>query len=374
MTDVNNIYLGTEVSGFTNIGLGGTDLPNVVRFGPDFSTAPGASFAVYTDTGDVTSFIAAAGQTLVYDVRAYSTTVTVYEGADAVGRVFIDNSGRDIDVNNIYLGSEVSGFSNIGLGATDLPNVIRLGPDFSTAPGSSFAVYTDVGDVTDVLAAPGQTLDIDIGAYSTTVTVFEDDEAVGRIFIDNTSVTCFTRGSRVATPSGPRLIEELQAGDLVLTRDNGPQPLRWIGATKVTAETLVQFPEKRPVTIAAGTFGDHDETTVSPHHRVIVEGWKAEALFGQSEVLATAASLLAATGVSRAAAAEVDYMHLLFDAHEVVQVDGLWSESFHPAALGTDLSSATRDEVIELFPELETGVDTSLARQSLSAADVAVMI
>ena len=122
------------------------------------------------------------------------------------------------------------------------------------------------------------------------ILVLDQGAPVARITLEGTEniIVCFTRGARVATPDGPRAIEDLAAGDLVLTRDRGAQPLRWVGATKLTAETLAAFPEKRPVTIAAGTFGDHAETTVSPAHRVLVTGWKAEALFGQPEMLATA--------------------------------------------------------------------------------------
>ncbi|MEM1266040.1 MAG: Hint domain-containing protein [Pseudomonadota bacterium] len=179
---------------------------------------------------------------------------------------------------------------------------------------------------------------------------------------------CFTRGARVATPSGPVAIEDLQAGDLVLTRDHGAQAIRWIGASKVSAETLAQFPALRPVTIAAGTFGDNAETTVSPAHRVLVDGWRAEALFGEGEVLATAASLVNDTTIRRVEASEVEYFHMMFDAHELVLVDGLWSESFHPAAVNATLAPATRDEVLELFPELEADAAVPAARRSVDAS------
>ena len=64
----------------------------------------------------------------------------------------------------------------------------------------------------------------------------------------------------------------------------------------------------------------------------------------------------------------------MFDAHELVCVDGLWSESFHPAAMSTGLDAATRDEVLELFPHLEATLSLPVARPALGAADVAVMV
>ena len=42
----------------------------------------------------------------------------------------------------------------------------------------------------------------------------------------------FTRGTRITMASGEqRPIEDLRPGDRVLTRDAGPQYLRWIGVT-----------------------------------------------------------------------------------------------------------------------------------------------
>ncbi len=188
---------------------------------------------------------------------------------------------------------------------------------------------------------------------------------------------CFTRGAGIATPDGLKAIETLQPGDLVLTRDNGAQPIRWIGSSKVSGETLNQFPDMRPIRLAAGALGDHGETLVSPAHRMLITGWRADILFGEPEVLTTARSLINDTTIRVADdLAEVEYFHILFDEHEIISADGAWSESFHPAALNLGTASeATRDEVVTLFPELEDqGTKTATARPSLSAADVHVLV
>ncbi|MEM7243123.1 MAG: type I secretion protein, partial [Pseudomonadota bacterium] len=42
--------------------------------------------------------------------------------------------------------------------------------------------------------------------------------------------------------------------------------------------------------------------------------------------------------------------------HEVIFAEGAPSESFHPAEMGwTAMDEATREEILELFPELEPG-------------------
>lgn len=40
-------------------------------------------------------------------------------------------------------------------------------------------------------------------------------------------VPCFTPGTKVATPRGERLVEDLREGDKIITRDNGIQEIRW---------------------------------------------------------------------------------------------------------------------------------------------------
>lgn len=166
---------------------------------------------------------------------------------------------------------------------------------------------------------------------------------------------CFTAGAMIDTPEGPRRVETLEEGDLVLTRDSGARPVRWIGRSRMTAETLRQHPHLRPVRIAAGTLGRHDEQLVSPCHRMLVSDWRAETLFGEAEVLVAARELVNDGAIAVAHdLAEVEYIHLMFDSHELVRVGGAWSESFHPAGLVTsDVAKATHDEVLAIFPELE---------------------
>ena len=49
----------------------------------------------------------------------------------------------------------------------------------------------------------------------------------------------------------------------------------------------------------------------------------------------------------------VDYVHILFDTHQLVEVDGLWSESFYPgpSSLGAMTNRALK-ELVLLFPDL----------------------
>ena len=87
---------------------------------------------------------------------------------------------------------------------------------------------------------------------------------------------CFTRGTLIKTDQGERPIEELAAGDMVLTMDHGYQPIRWIGSSKRAATG-----DLAPILIRKGALGNDRDLRVSPQHRMLLQGWQAEtALWG----------------------------------------------------------------------------------------------
>ena len=150
------------------------------------------------------------------------------------------------------------------------------------------------------------------------------------------------------TDRGEVPIEELEEGDLVQTMDNGLQPIRWIGSTVRKAHGHLA-----PICIKEGTLDNARDLFVSPQHRMLVTGWRAELLTGEAEVLASAKSLVNDSTITRVEGGEVEYFHMLFDQHEIVFAEGSPSESFHPGQEGWKaLDEATRDEILELFPEL----------------------
>ncbi|MEO0386719.1 MAG: Hint domain-containing protein [Pseudomonadota bacterium] len=277
----------------------------------------------------------------------------------------------------------LNGYDTSGLNAFGTPGVtttIQIEPGFYT---TSFAIFGDDDDTFVFYVGEQAASTVPGAADNETRLRVETDYGVQYIEIISFSGTaniviedsfiCFTAGALVATPDGPRRIETLAPGDIVLTRDQGAQPIAWIGSTTLSAEMLAQFPDRRPIEIAAGAFGAHGATRVSAGHRVMVSGWKAAALFGTDEVLVAARDLVDDVQVRRGPAETVTYVHVMLEAHALIQVDGLWSESLHPGALSSTLGTAHRDEVLELFPGLETAAPQMLARPTVGAADVAML-
>ncbi|MEO1537876.1 MAG: Hint domain-containing protein [Pseudomonadota bacterium] len=184
-------------------------------------------------------------------------------------------------------------------------------------------------------------------AFTYEVESTSGETAVGFIIID--TVPCFVAGTMIRTARGNVPVEKLRVGDLVRTRDDGLQPLRWIGTRNVPAEGKMA-----PVRIAANTLGTHDAVSVSPLHRVLVQNSHAELLYGSSEVLVAARDLIDGKAVRQVTGGHVEYVHLLFDRHQVVWSNGLQSESFLPGPQTT--GSFEQDAVLELqaiFPDLD---------------------
>lgn len=165
---------------------------------------------------------------------------------------------------------------------------------------------------------------------------------------------CFTPGTRIATDRGWRPVENLRRGDRVVTRDNGLKRIAWAGRRDVTYADLAEIPELQPVLVRRGAFGqgmpDRD-MLVSPMHRFLVmpEGRNGE------ECLCAARLLTFRDGIEMAPVLGVSYLHILLEAHEVILADGIWTESFHPDdATLNGMDAHTRDEILALFPEIET--------------------
>lgn len=190
-----------------------------------------------------------------------------------------------------------------------------------------------------------------------------------------TVVPCFTPGTLIDTVRGSLPVETLQPGDMVLTRDSGYRPLRWVGRRDLGAAELATTPAFRPVLIRRDALGPREparDMRVSPQHRFLLTGSGAELVSGENEVLVAALHLVGQPGIERVTPdAGVSYIHILFDEHEIVRSDGSWSESFQPGvATISAIEEAQRAELLALFPELATpgGAATyPAARMSLKA-------
>jgi len=133
----------------------------------------------------------------------------------------------------------------------------------------------------------------------------------------------FTRGTHITMASGEqRPIEDLVVGDRVLTRDDGPQAVRWIGQT-----TLRAVGDFAPVVIKQGTLHNAHDLVVSPDHRLFVYQRVDHLGAGRSEVLVKVRHLINGDTVYQQGGGFVDYFQLLFDDHQLIFAEGIAAES-----------------------------------------------
>lgn len=159
----------------------------------------------------------------------------------------------------------------------------------------------------------------------------------------------FTRGTMIAMAGGAQKpVEQLAVGDRVLTRDNGPQPIRWLGHA-----TLRAAGSFAPVVITRGTLGNAGDLIVSQHHRIFLYQRGENRVGGTAELLVQAKHLVDGEAVWLREGGFVDYFSLVFDRHEIIYAEGIPCESLlvSEATLGL-LPQAFSAEVRARFPGL----------------------
>ena len=178
------------------------------------------------------------------------------------------------------------------------------------------------------------------------------------VFVEKPVIACFTPGAKIATLRGETYVQNLVAGDKVVTRDNGVQDIRWIGRKKVDWRIMTAYPHLKPVLVRQGSLGNdlpERDLMISPNHRVLVANQRTALQFDEAEVLVAAKHLVGGLSVQSIDSIGTTYIHFMFDRHEVVLSDGIWTESFQP----TDTSlkgfgNSQRAEIFEIFPDLQT--------------------
>ena len=278
-------------------------------------------------------------------------------------------------------------------------DVLAGGPDGALIYGGADqdTIYGGIGDTVDGGSA-GTDLDVlDLTAWGKALTnVYKDPlnpengyveflDSFGAVigtmtFTDiETIIPCFTPGTLILTDRGEVAVEDLAVGDRVVTRDGGLQAIRWIGRKALSVAHLVVHPALRPVLFPAGALGQGlpaRDMRVSPQHRVLLEGARAEMLFGEAEVLVAAIHLVGYCGIRQEMTPGIDYIHVMCDAHEILCSDGIWTESFQPASRTVGaMDAAQQQEIIALFPELEISeVAFPSARLTLKAHEARVLL
>ena len=342
-------------NGFVNSagGIGGEDVNQIADPGTLIFNIP-VSSVVMVHNGDTMIFGAAvegskpATSDDVLKGGAGDDTFILVDGNDTIADFNTGNTGSITDgdqTNNDFV--DLSGYYN----ATTLAAYNAANPS-NTYDTPLEWLQADQGD--------DGVLNDTIAGWDADNTLTISGVAASDLKFDNTNVFCFAAGTMIQTANGEVAVEDLRQDDLVLTRDRGFQPLRWIGGNVVSAEALSEHANLRPIRIRAGALGSNlpqQDLLVSPQHRVLVSSKIVERMFdGEAEVLIAAKQLVMIDGIDVADDVDsVEYFHFLFDQHEIVFSNGAETESLFtgPEALKA-VSPEARTEILTLFPELSS--------------------
>ena len=324
-----------------------------------------ATFSVgiiaFDDISPTPSTSETVGETGTFSVSptAVPITLVIEDDDDEFDDGFIDPPGFSTGANNQTLVNAVTvnGTTFPAGSQVELEFSVTTEPDAANPDGQLFHYVridgVNVGIGGPTLPQPGQTF--------TSSEAFDGQEMLF------SAIVCFTAGTQIDTPSGPRAIEVLSPGDLVSVSDAPPEPLRWIGTRTVSVADLIARPHLAPITISAGALGNRCAIQVSPQHRIL------KTMPSGQEVLVPAKALVNGRTIYQTPPRHpVTYVHILFAAHQIVSTGGLLSESFFPGSyILTAMEAAAREEIFEIFPSLRTMPESygAPARQVLRAGE-----
>jgi hypothetical protein len=295
-------------------------------------------------------------------------------GADVLENVAITNFDNfdtgvigDNDINGLnLLGDTVTYGANGAASVTRTADSTMTGTvnvilgDETTFVANVLFVQMDNGDVfvTNLIGSPQLLNNQNIQSIEiASVTVTNASGYFTSQTATNATVVCYASGTVIATQNGACAIEDLSQGDIVMTADNGPKPILWIGSQHLGPRQLENDSKIRPIRICAGALGQNIPATdlvVSPQHRMLVRSKIARKMFDADEVLVAAKQLLMLAGVDIAHDIdEVTYFHFMFDQHEVIYANGAASESLYPGPEALkSVSAEACIEILTLFPEI----------------------
>lgn len=130
-------------------------------------------------------------------------------------------------------------------------------------------------------------------------------------------------GTCVGTPMGWRPVQSIQAGDLVLTFDNGMQPVKQVSSGQLWTSADHGSKKFWPLHIPAGALDNVSPLTVLSSANIMLETDLTEALYDDPFALVPAHALDGTRGIeAKAPGAPLDIVSLHFENDQVVFANG----------------------------------------------------
>ena len=292
--------------------VGSTHADNILR-------GEGGNDTIVTNLGD-TAYGGAGDDSILGSAETGSSARDYLDGGDG-NDIIVARGGTDTVLggagNDTVIGGIADGSDSLNGGAGD--DVLRLENWTGPAGIGTDDIASGVYGKWTVTGATGpdavRTFTYSAGAGQPVTATLKAS--------DFESVVCFAEGTRIATPRGEVPVEQLRAGDLVVTAHGGAalRPLIWIGRTRVNVARHPNRAKVAPVLVTAGALGEgvpFRDLRVSPEHALYLDGRLVPA-----HLLVNGTTILQENWRG-----EVTYYHLELEAHGLVISDGAVSESY----------------------------------------------
>ncbi len=294
-------------------------------------------------TGTVINAGSIAGGIGLYNGGA----VTNQAGGTISGAVYVYTGSYTATLlNNAGAYWQLTGTSTIGDGVTltNAGTLTVLGASFTDNGSLVNSGLINIDPSSATLASIGGSGTIDVGSDSTlaitgsvaagetirftgtnaVLNLYDPSEFAGSILnqgpTNHVNSLCFCAGTRILTPFGERLVEDLAAGDLVQTHRGEPRPIVWIGTGKVLA-TRGRRNEATPLVVRQGALADN-----VPHRDLHVT--KGHALYLDGVLIPVEELVNHSTIQWDDRAQEVTIYHVELATHDVLIANGAPAESY----------------------------------------------
>lgn len=168
------------------------------------------------------------------------------------------------------------------------------------------------------------------------------------------------RGTIIATAEGPIAVEDLTPGTYVCTRDNGMQPLLWVGSMSIVPDNTGK-PEStgKLSRVTADSFGlgrPMPDLLLGPSARLFRRDAALIAAMGTTAALAPITAFIDGdTVLEITPVTAVRVYHLAFARHQIISANGLEIESYHPGGLhDMHLTGQMQALLVAMFPHIRS--------------------
>ncbi len=292
---------------------------------------------------DVASLVQGSGDVVLRN----SGTVDFHAGSGAGQTIAFDGAGVLELESGFLFGGTITGLTQAGRIVLDMP--------------ATAIAYTD-HHLTMQLSG-GQTFNITVLGELTLDDFIVNTGSASTTISTDLTAPCFALGTRIATDTGDRAVEDLRVGDKVrVAFGAATKEVVWIGYRHVDCLRHPTPLSVWPVRIESDTFGPGLPSRalfLSPDHAVYFD-----------DVLIPVKHLINGDTIARVQVDEVTYYHVELTSHDIVLAEGLPTESYLDA--GDRNSFSNGPSAVRLFASFGSGLDANAIRDAQGRAPLVV--